>query len=599
MDEREREGYSGYDRDGHGGYGGTGHTGYDIERDRYGDGPGPDTYGVVPRSRGYDDGPDEYRVAPRSRGYGDAQEEYRLDPRPYGYDPGPDDALERRLAELLTRFDHMREPAGRQAVVRSLARRQPNILASAPRSDRMLVDVLGMVQTAAEFTGGLHQLLDAVGGDYRGTRPWLAAERFLRENYPEPLLTPGERDRLFELMRNLARSNIEDLLRFAVEHDEGFGERLARRRARFRRAETDLTALVAVLEDSPEVPGQIHPLTAFVESAAAPEDTYLREKLHWWNGKLTMRQNWPVDLMREARSRAAMEVGRAPEESCLLIEIHSRAPAPDVYDIDAWLCRGGREPSRLQAALRARGQAELDRCVNALHDQASEALAALAPGMRVEFLLPWHLIWLPVDQTVIEPHGAIGRTLGSHRNVVVRSAERQRLPEWHAALQKRWNWLKNHAVEDHEGAVVWVSPQQRIEPAELFYELNGTAETPVVYVLLEPPRHTWNALVDYFPVLMETGIPVVLAVRGPAAEDEVRRRMETCLRGALKDLPERVWALRRETRVRESNGHRTDTLDLDRHVSLLWDSPEGLKRTKAALRQPKSWGLEPDGQSVG
>lgn len=502
------------------------------------------------------------------------------------YDVRPDGDLERRLTELLVRFPNMQEPGGRQAVVRALARLGTDILASAPRSSRTLEDVHGMVETAADHPGGLYLLLKVVGRDYEGTKAWRDADRFLREHYPEPLLHPQERDRLFELLRALTRSNIEDLLRFAAEHDEGFADRLAVRRARFLRAETELRALVAVLEDAPVVPDRAHPLTAFVESAAAPEDTDLRQKLQFWNGSVSMRQNWPVDLMREARSRAAMEVGRAPEESCLLIEVQSRAPAPEAYDVDAWLCTAGREPSRLRAALRAHGQAQLDECINAVHDQASEILAGLAPGMRVEFLLPWHLMWLPVDQAVVRPHGAIGRTLGSHRSVVVRSAERQRLPEWHAALQKRWNWLKNHGSDDHEGAVVWVGPKQRVEPLDLFYELNRTAEVPVVYVLLQPPRHTWDAAADYLPVLMETGIPVVLAVRPGATESEVRPRLESYLRGALKDLPERVWALRKE-RSGASHDHGPATLDLPRHVSLVWDSPEALKRTKAALRQPK------------
>ncbi|MFG1805628.1 hypothetical protein [Streptomyces sp. NPDC049040] len=583
MEGREQTGYGGgYDTEPDGyGYGG----GYDTEPDGYGyGGHRDDVHGQDGHGRnGYDHGGGEDVYGPGDHDYGE----------------GPNDRLERRLAELLAKFDHMRSLAGRQAVVRSLARRGTDILATAPRSDRTFDDVLGMVQTAADHPGGLYQLFDAIGDGHRGSLPWRAADRFLRENYPVPLLDPGERDRLFELMRNLTRSNIEDLQGFAAEHDEGFGERLARRRARYRRPETDLTALVAVLEDAPDVPGQVHPLTAFVESVAAAEDSHLREKLQWWNGKLTMRQTWQVGLMREARSRAATEVGRVAEESCLLIEIGSRAPAPDVYDIDAWLCRAGGEPTRLQAALRARGQDELDQRINELHDQASESLAALAAGMRVEFLLPWHLIWLPVDQAEVRPYGRIGRTLGSHRNVVVRSVERQRLPEWHAALHKRWNWLRNHSVEDHEGAVVWVGPDERPEPAELLHDLSRTAETPVVYVLVEPPRHTWNALVDYFPVLVETGIPVVLAVRRNATEAEVRQRMETYLHGALKDLPERVWALRRETRARDCNGQPADILALDRHVSLVWDSPEGLRRTKAILRQPKSWGLEPDGQSVG
>lgn len=507
--------------------------------------------------------------------------------RPEGYGPRPDDDLERALAELLARFPNMQEPAGRQSVVRSLARRATDILASAPRSSRMLEDVLGMVQTAADHPGGLHQLLQAVGGDYRGTAQWRDAEAFLRRHYPEPLLEPQERDRLFELLRALTRSNIEDLLRYAAEDDEGFADRLAVRRSRFLRAESDLRALVAVLEDAAETPDRVHPLTAFVESAAAPEDTDLRQKLQWWNGALCKRQNWSVDLMREARSRAAMEAGRAPEESCLLIEVQSRAPAPEVYDVDAWLSTAGGDPGRLQASARVRGQAGLDACVNALHDKASEQLAELSPGMRVEFLLPWHLMWLPLDQTEVRPHGAVGRTLGSHRPVVVRSAERQRLPGWHAALQKRWNWLKNDTSEDHEGAVVWVGPRQRIEPRELIYELSGTAEVPVVYVLLQPPPHTWDAMVDYVPVLMETGIPVVLAVRREVAEDEVRPRLESYLRGALKDLPERVWALRKERSGASHDDHGAAALDLPRHVSLVWDSPEALKRTKAALRQPK------------
>jgi hypothetical protein len=406
---------------------------------------------------------------------------------------------------------------------------------------------------------------------------------------------------LFELLRKLSTSNIEDMQRFARLHWEDFGERSARRLEGLRREEPDLTTLVAVLEDAPVVPAQVHPLVGFVESVAAAEnDASLREKLQWWNGRLTTRQEWPVSLMRDARSQAAVEEGRIPE-SCLLIEVSSRAPAPKTYDISSWLYYSdGRDSSRLQDALRARGQKGLDRCINALHEQALRALAESASGMRVEFLLPWHLIWLPVDQTMIKPRKRIERPLGSERNVVVRSTERQDTPEWHATLRKRWNWLKNHAEEEWESAIVWVGRNERIQPADLLAELRKTADKPVVFVLLEPPQHTGDRLRDYFPVLIEMGIPVVLAVRDITkhADEEVRQRVKTYLHGALKDLPERVWDLRKGTRVEGANGDEADALDLHRHVTLLWDSPEGLRQTKAVLRQPKSWGEVPDGQSV-
>ena len=74
--------------------------------------------------------------------------------------------------------------------------------------------------------------------------------------------------------------------------------------------------------------------------------------------------------------------------------------------------------------------------------------------IRVEFLLQYNLLNLPVDQWGLETGSSLPRLLGLRYQVVVRSLNRARSPRRHREWHRRWELLTKmpHATptqEDH------------------------------------------------------------------------------------------------------------------------------------------------------
>ncbi|MFD3584305.1 trypsin-like peptidase domain-containing protein [Streptomyces sp. NPDC058683] len=161
---------------------------------------------------------------------------------------------------------------------------------------------------------------------------------------------------------------------------------------------------------------------------------------------------------------------------------------------------------------------------------------------QVEFVLPYQLLYLPVDE-LDTGDGVVPRPLGTHRTVVVRAAELEERVDLHGRWHARWRQLKE-------------TPPARREP-HWVDGVDGRA------LLLDASGLTFRPSGDAVAACLLQGVPVLIWSRdaSPAAQEALTALAR---RVPLEEIPEAV----RSWRDRQ---HRTGTGE---KVRLLFADPE-------------------------
>ncbi|MEV6105023.1 hypothetical protein AB0M28_09940 [Streptomyces sp. NPDC051940] len=434
-------------------------------------------------------------------------------------------------------------------------------------------DVHATLDLCDRFPGGLRCFLDALGAEQTKSLPWARVEELYRLLYPDSLLTPDEREQLLALLdaRTCTASLAALALRFVSPPLP---------------ARAGTAALLDALDDVLMPPDGVHPLLAFVEAAAVREDPLLEDELRTWNDRVARRLGCPRERLLGLRARESARSGRPFEPSRLLVEIDGRTPVGNRFHLRASLVTPGEALPVLLADCHVTSRAALEAKVATVHQQALTRLGELSAGLRVEFVLPRPLLWLEVDQFAIRPSGSVARPIGADHTVLVRSSDRFRNPHWWPALRRRLTWLESHPDGEFDAPAVRCVPPGGIPaPGDLLSELRNS-DTPVCFVLLEPPPYEGDLTADPVYVLLEVGIPAIIAVRRSGRHADARPELWNRLGGRLEALPERVRMLRGSV-----NG--TRTLDLHRHITLVWDSRDGLEGAEPVLGHPRTGGGNP------
>ncbi|MEU5089218.1 hypothetical protein [Streptomyces sp. NPDC021356] len=445
-------------------------------------------------------------------------------------------------------------------------------------------DLYATLRACDAYPEGLRFYLDRLGSGRTGTLAWAAVEHMYLRLYPERLLTAAEHEELCALLaqRSAATPLGPLALRFLP-----FLPRPATDESTGPEAVADL---LDALEDALVLPDEAHPLLCFVEAVAAGQQRSPAVELQAWNDKVAHRIGCPPELLRRVRSRERTRVGRPAEPYRLLVEIVAHPAAPDEYHVRGWLLAPDPQPPTLLADCRAASRAALEETVAALHQSALERLGELSAGLRVEFLLPRPLLWLDVDQFPVRPAGSVPRPIGADHTVLVRSRDRFHKRYWWPALHRRLAWLEAHPEGVFEApAVQYVAHGRAPAPYDLLSELRD-GQTPFCYVLLDPPAYDGDLAADPVYVLLEVGIPAIVALRRQGHHADARPQLWNLLAGRLDGLPDRVRHLRG---VNPGGGGSAVTLDLHRHVTLVWDSQDGLEGAEAALGHPRTGGGHP------
>ncbi|MFE2011490.1 hypothetical protein [Streptomyces sp. NPDC059491] len=445
----------------------------------------------------------------------------------------------------------------------------------------------------ADHSGGLTAYLDEFARGHEETHAWRAAEQLRHQLFTTTLVDPHHHRVLCDLLESCDQALRLRPLALRVLHDCGVGPLTLEDRAHghgHAGHRGEVAELLAVFDDlAYGWEDEPHPLLVFVETVAVVEDSPMRARLHAWSGQVAAHLGCrnPLRLLR-LREEVAARAGRPVAPYRLLVEITARTPVPDQYTVRSWVVPPGQDGTRQYGTpARLSSRAEMEADVAARYLSCVEELGELSAGMRVEFLLPRPLLWLPVDQITARPPDSVPRPIGADHTVLVRSRDRWAKPHWRPRLHERADLLTSGPDVCFESEAVRVVPYgERPRPQELLRTLRHDREQ-LGWLFLEPPPYTGGLEGDAVNVLLEMGIPVIVAVREVGERPDAERRTRKVLAGRLMELPERVRMLRGEM------GPDSDVfavLDLHRHLSLVWDGRDGLEGADAALGHPRTGG---------
>ncbi|MCX5400543.1 hypothetical protein [Streptomyces sp. NBC_00102] len=495
-------------------------------------------------------------------------------------------AFHKELVRILLRIPGVTNPNWRDQVFDRLTPGGTRLVAD--RFPAPADDLLSMVAASAEYQDGLNRLVDEFSFGRETSTPALAAHAWLARHRPEALYTAEELDELLALLKETSVG----MLRLQA---------LATRRlpASDTRPLGDGTRhLVERLADAPVIPGEPHALLAFVEAVAVAEAEPIRRRLRRWSEDTAMRVNVHPALLVRVRNEEEARQGRHAQEIRLLVEVHSHPAAPASCDVRAWLLVDHEGSSDPVHAMDRIDRDQLPRAVEAAHTEAVRRLGARGADLRVDFVLPRHLLWLPVDQWRIKPPGAISRKLGAHRQVVVRSRERY-LYDWHPRVVERWNRLLDVGW-DPERAIEWIGDSFSVDAGALWDRLRNNLESPYCFVVFAPPEDKGEDEDDDFvSVLLELGIPVIIAVRDTEPTERARHAVSRLLGGEIRELPERVRVLRVGARGGAEPADPDGLENLSRtfaktglheRITLVWGNPDGMYAAEDLLRPPQTRG---------
>jgi hypothetical protein len=197
--------------------------------------------------------------------------------------------------------------------------------------------------------------------------------------------------------------------------------------------------------------------------------------------------------------------------------------------------------------------------------EAESGWAKDASDIRIEFLLPYALVNLPVDQWDLEPGSVLPRPLGLHYQVAIRSLDRARAPKWHREWRQRWELLKQVPTGAPTPGEYWLWSTGTKTRHLTALDAKLAARKEVVSLVLSSVPH--GAERGELMVGVRAGVPVMIWHRTestrPAFEAEVK---------AMRDLTELVEKLRL-LRAKAKQSSRPDS-HVGSRVSLLWDDPD-------------------------
>ncbi|MET8149996.1 hypothetical protein ACIBSW_11400 [Actinoplanes sp. NPDC049668] len=278
--------------------------------------------------------------------------------------------------------------------------------------------------------------------------------------------------------------------------------------------------------------------------------------------QLASEWNITDSFQRVYRTRTR-EVGRADQTAALLILIDPHPLNPGMFTVMHWygwapertlLVKGGED---LVVA-----EAGLEHAVRDIVKQAEEGWPTDDQQLRIEFILPFELLNLPVERWPKELDPEDGPVpFYKHYAVVVRSLDRIRRPDRHRVWRARWHMLEDTPTQ---------ARCQYSEDARDRLEETITRDRRIVaLVLSEPPVPASGEGMSEIRIAIRTGIPIIIWHRSHRFSDEFRRVIdESMYYGDIAKLPDRVFDLRLDQSM--SNDERAD---IGNNLVVLWDDP--------------------------
>jgi hypothetical protein len=459
------------------------------------------------------------------------------------------------LIDCLEQIPSLRDPASRRLCLELLSDHlgMPLVVEDLPTTRASLI---GIVQACRRrHPRALSAFVDAVEQMEPGSIPVQRARAAVEDMAALDLVTEYDRQELLHLLGENPSSRLAELVRAAA------GPAAELTSADHRPAEA-----LATLERMNAQPDGVPPLLLFVEYLAAAADDQRAAALRAWNDRQATRLG-VTERIKAVRLAQATEPGEAEKVAAyLVVRIE-----PDLLDTGTLVVvhwrhndPGGWRPRRSEPFT---GDLDAVRAhVAELVAEAESGWAKDASAIRIEFLLPYALLNLPVDQWDLEAGSSLPRPLGLHYPVVVRSLDRARSPRWHREWRRRWDLLKQvpAGLTTPEEHWLWSDGAKRRHLTALDAKL--AAQKKVVSLVLRSAPDGANP--GEVLVGVRSGVPVMIWHRVESARSAFEAEIKS-LRDALPELVEHLRLLR--SRARQAV--RPDT-HVGSRVALLWDDPE-------------------------
>jgi hypothetical protein len=235
---------------------------------------------------------------------------------------------------------------------------------------------------------------------------------------------------------------------------------------------------------------------------------------------------------------------------------------------------GTGEPACLLAGEDSLTREDLAACLEGLREEL--LIRGVGPDNAwVELLLPRDLLCENVDQWTVALEFIDAVPIGVEHRLVVRSLERASRPKAALALQSWWRsvrgklnlpWELADAPSGAEALALWIESDD-CGGAALYSTLRDTPRL-IGAVLGRPPKtEPPDPRRDVLNTLFAAGVPVALWARRGEPPMVRAALADVLTSGPPANLPDRVWALRKQA-LRSP-----DATHMGRHITLLWDDP--------------------------
>ncbi|WP_026401296.1 effector-associated domain 2-containing protein [Actinomadura rifamycini] len=444
------------------------------------------------------------------------------------------------------------------------------------RDERDFFDLQCLVEGCLDHPGALHAFLRVIERFHSGSSTFAEVMRLASAMLPEPLLEPGERRALHELVKVLQDRSpdvlhpgtVRELFWTVVDPvgsldiDPG-----------------DIWPVLDDLEDRTVDADGVPRLLDFVERLAFRTGEPMRKALRRWTEQAAERLG-VADVVLQRRETLAD--GPEPPRMYLVIAFRPDGVSPDKYLVSAWLqsddghgvtlrCQDDHPiPVAQLPALVVELLTEEEQVVN------RPALAELA----IEFVLPLNLLGTAsLDQLRITVDG-LERRLGIEHPVVVRSLDRMMKPNYHPAWRRKWKWMREHP---HDAKVCSVTQPGEYRGESLYNMLLANSSF-VCLALAFPPRTDGAGAPDELRIGLQAGAPVIAWCRDGLAPDMFAEGFHELVSRGVPALPDSVLALRREAVAVRDRDPGADHLGFQ--LTLLFDDADRFPEPRGRLRAP-------------
>ncbi|MBY8848463.1 effector-associated domain 2-containing protein [Saccharothrix longispora] len=352
-----------------------------------------------------------------------------------------------------------------------------------------------------------------------------ALRRLVAELTPLDLLPTPERAKLFGLLEGVVVPDIAEVYR-AVAGQTAPGLH----------GPTTYLEVFRVLETLNARPDGIPRPLVFVEHIAAKVRTELAIELHRWNDAQALRINLLDELLVIRRSlhpdTAEPLTPPVGAPAYLVLRIGCEGPTGDCYRLAHWRQLGNhrQEWSPLHGEDVTGTLDKVKQAVAELIDKVEDDWAQYSPDIRIEFVLDYENLGLPVDQWAWENDPFLAQPMGCRYPVVVRSLERMTTRRYHREWRQRWERLtrrleRSHALDRAATCHAVSDTAQGLRELQARFSQDAGL---VSLVLSAPPRPEATGR-DEVAVGVKAGVPLMLWHRDDCGSAEFADLVESLL----------------------------------------------------------------------